>query len=110
MLTTVTLAGALIGSVSLTGSLIAWAKLDGKINKTWRFKGQKLLNGGVFALAVGLAGSLAISAGAICGMRQASMTREVASRSPAISNETTPPKPRICFFASACCGCDDRPG
>src|SRR5690606_7155057 len=28
--------GALIGSVSLSGSLIAWAKLDGRINGTWR--------------------------------------------------------------------------
>jgi NAD(P) transhydrogenase subunit beta len=29
----VTLLGALIGAVSLSGSLIAWAKLDGVINK-----------------------------------------------------------------------------
>ena len=30
---TVTLLGALIGSVSLSGSIIAWAKLDGRIKK-----------------------------------------------------------------------------
>jgi H+-translocating NAD(P) transhydrogenase subunit beta len=52
----VTLAGALIGSVSLSGSVIAWAKLDGRINKPWRFKGQQVVNGVVFlvTLAVGV--------------------------------------------------------
>ena len=35
----VTLIGALIGAVSLSGSLIAWAKLDGVINKPLRFVG-----------------------------------------------------------------------
>src|SRR5271168_2938789 len=41
----VTLAGALIGAVSLSGSLIAWAKLDGVINKPLRVKGQQFING-----------------------------------------------------------------
>jgi NAD(P) transhydrogenase subunit beta len=52
----VTIIGALIGAISLSGSLIAWAKLDGRINGTWRMKGQQFLNGTVFviALAVGL--------------------------------------------------------
>ncbi len=52
----VTVIGALIGSISLSGSLIAWAKLDGKIEKTWRMRGQQVLNGTVFlaTLAVGL--------------------------------------------------------
>ena len=47
--------GALIGSVSLSGSLIAWAKLDGRINGTWRVRGQQLLNGTIFlaTLAIG---------------------------------------------------------
>lgn len=51
----VTVIGALIGSISLSGSLIAWAKLDGKIDKTWRMRGQQVLNGTVFVatLAVG---------------------------------------------------------
>jgi NAD(P) transhydrogenase subunit beta len=51
----VTVIGALIGSISLSGSLIAWAKLDGKIDKTWRMRGQQVLNGAVFVatLAVG---------------------------------------------------------
>jgi NAD(P) transhydrogenase subunit beta len=44
----VTIIGALIGSISLTGSIIAWAKLDGRINKPWRFSGQRLSNGLIF--------------------------------------------------------------
>jgi NAD(P) transhydrogenase subunit beta len=52
----VTVIGALIGSISLSGSLIAWAKLDGKIDKTWRMRGQQVLNGTFFVatLAVGV--------------------------------------------------------
>jgi NAD(P) transhydrogenase subunit beta len=52
----VTIVGALIGAISLSGSLIAWAKLDGRINGTWRMRGQQLLNGTVFlaTLAIGL--------------------------------------------------------
>jgi NAD(P) transhydrogenase subunit beta len=51
----VTLLGALIGAVSLTGSLIAWAKLDGIIHKPLRVWGQQAINGLVmlFTLAVG---------------------------------------------------------
>ncbi|HEY3644225.1 MAG TPA: NAD(P)(+) transhydrogenase (Re/Si-specific) subunit beta, partial [Gammaproteobacteria bacterium] len=44
--------GALIGTVSFSGSLIAFAKLQGLINKSLRFKGQQLVNGLVFLLAV----------------------------------------------------------
>ena len=40
----VTLLGALIGAVSLSGSLIAWAKLDGVIDKPLRVKGQQAVN------------------------------------------------------------------
>ncbi|MFY8207465.1 MAG: NAD(P)(+) transhydrogenase (Re/Si-specific) subunit beta [Arenimonas sp.] len=36
--------GALIGSISLTGSLIAWAKLDGRMAKRFTIPGQKLFN------------------------------------------------------------------
>src|SRR5271154_3913732 len=51
----VTLAGALIGAVSLSGSLIAWAKLDGVIKKPWRVWGQQVFNAVVMlaTLAVG---------------------------------------------------------
>lgn len=51
----ITVLGALIGSVSLSGSLIAWAKLDGRITRPWRIRGQQYLNAAVFlaALAIG---------------------------------------------------------
>ena len=38
------LLGLLIGAVSFSGSIIAWAKLDGKMNKSIRFSGQKVVN------------------------------------------------------------------
>jgi len=50
----VTVIGALIGSISLSGSLIAWAKLDGKIDKTWRMRGQQALNGAFFFATLAL--------------------------------------------------------
>jgi NAD(P) transhydrogenase subunit beta len=40
----VTLLGALIGAISLSGSLIAWAKLQGIINKPLRIGGQQYFN------------------------------------------------------------------
>jgi NAD(P) transhydrogenase subunit beta len=40
----VTLLGALIGAVSLSGSLIAWAKLEGVIKKPLRVGGQQYFN------------------------------------------------------------------
>src|SRR5580698_7587546 len=59
----VTLIGALIGAVSLSGSLIAWAKLDGVINKPVRVKGQQAFNGLVLLLTVAL-GAYIVVAGA----------------------------------------------
>ena len=50
---TLAVAGALIGGVSFSGSLIAFAKLQGLINKSLRFKGQQVVNGLVFLLALG---------------------------------------------------------
>ncbi len=44
--------GALIGSVSLTGSVIAWAKLDGRLDKRFTFPGQQVFNALVFLVAV----------------------------------------------------------
>jgi NAD(P) transhydrogenase subunit beta len=52
----VTLLGGLIGAVSLSGSLIAWAKLDGVINKPLRVKGQQILNAVLMAAAVAAGG------------------------------------------------------
>src|SRR5271163_909631 len=40
----VALIGALIGAVSLAGSLIAWAKLDGVLKRPLRVRGQQVLN------------------------------------------------------------------
>jgi len=44
--------GALIGSISMTGSIIAWAKLDGRMDKRFTFAGQQFVNFAVFAAAV----------------------------------------------------------
>jgi NAD(P) transhydrogenase subunit beta len=50
-----TLAGALIGSVSLSGSIIAWAKLDELLKQPLRFKGQRLFNGLTFLVTIAVA-------------------------------------------------------
>ena len=57
-----TLIGALIGAVSLSGSLIAWAKLDGVINQPWRVKGQQILNSVVFLATLAVGGYLVFAA------------------------------------------------
>ncbi|WP_036167850.1 NAD(P)(+) transhydrogenase (Re/Si-specific) subunit beta [Noviluteimonas dokdonensis] len=44
--------GSLIGAVSLTGSIIAWAKLDGRMDKRYTFPGQQAFNALVFIAAV----------------------------------------------------------
>ncbi|MEP6617336.1 MAG: NAD(P)(+) transhydrogenase (Re/Si-specific) subunit beta [Ginsengibacter sp.] len=44
------IAGAIIGSISFAGSIIAWAKLSGKIND-FSFKGQHIINLVILALA-----------------------------------------------------------
>lgn len=43
--------GAFIGGLAFTGSLVAWAKLDGRVKKTWRFSWIQALN---FALLVAI--------------------------------------------------------
>jgi NAD(P) transhydrogenase subunit beta len=48
----VTLLGALIGSISLSGSVIAWAKLDALLKKPLQLPGMQLFNGAVLLLAV----------------------------------------------------------
>ncbi|MEB8386706.1 NAD(P)(+) transhydrogenase (Re/Si-specific) subunit beta [Rhodobacteraceae bacterium KMM 6894] len=49
---TVVMVGALIGSVALSGSIIAWAKLDGRMRKPWRVKGQSVLNSALFLVLI----------------------------------------------------------
>ena len=61
---TVTVLGALIGSVSLSGSLIAWAKLDGRIKKPWRVRGRRILNGAVLVAALALGAYIVAGGGA----------------------------------------------
>ncbi|HLT44124.1 MAG TPA: NAD(P)(+) transhydrogenase (Re/Si-specific) subunit beta [Luteimonas sp.] len=56
--------GALIGAVSLSGSVIAWAKLDGRMDKRYLFPGQQLVNGLVFVAALVLGGIVVHQLGA----------------------------------------------
>ncbi len=57
--------GGLIGSVSLSGSLIAWAKLDGRINKTLRVTGLQAINGTLLSITVGLGAWMVYNGGQI---------------------------------------------
>jgi len=61
--------GALIGSISLTGSVIAWAKLDGRMDKRYTFPGQQWFNALVFLAAIGfgIAAILTLSTPMIVG-------------------------------------------
>jgi NAD(P) transhydrogenase subunit beta len=52
--------GLIIGSVSFAGSMIAWGKLNGKVNDI-AFKGQNVLNLIFLAIALGAAGYLVIA-------------------------------------------------
>ncbi|WP_395683560.1 NAD(P)(+) transhydrogenase (Re/Si-specific) subunit beta [Dokdonella sp.] len=49
---TLAIIGALIGSISMTGSIIAWAKLDGRMDRRFTFGGQQVVNFAVLAAAV----------------------------------------------------------
>ena len=44
--------GALIGSVAFSGSVVAWAKLDGRMKKAVHFPNQQWISLGVLAVAV----------------------------------------------------------
>jgi H+-translocating NAD(P) transhydrogenase subunit beta len=54
--------GAVIGSVSFSGSIIAFAKLQGILRKAWVFAGQNYLNMGVLAGAL-ILGAVIIAQG-----------------------------------------------
>jgi NAD(P) transhydrogenase subunit beta len=58
----VTLLGALIGAVSLSGSLIAWAKLDGVIKQPLRMKGQQAVNAAVMTATLAVGGCILFAA------------------------------------------------
>lgn len=53
---TLAVLGAIIGTISLSGSIIAFAKLQGLIRKSWNFAGQQFLNLGLFAAILILGG------------------------------------------------------
>ncbi|MGN8159420.1 NAD(P)(+) transhydrogenase (Re/Si-specific) subunit beta [Salinisphaera sp. SWV1] len=59
----VTLLGAAIGSISLSGSVVAWAKLDGRLGAPWRVRGQQFINAGVLAALVLLGAGILIMPG-----------------------------------------------
>ncbi|CAN5335781.1 NAD(P)(+) transhydrogenase (Re/Si-specific) subunit beta [soil metagenome] len=61
--------GALIGSISLTGSVIAWAKLDGRMDRRYVFPGQQAFNAIVFlaAIVLGIGAILTLSPALIIG-------------------------------------------
>jgi len=56
----ITVLGALIGSVSLSGSLIAWAKLDGRMRRPFRYKAQQVVNGLVLLITLCLGAYISI--------------------------------------------------
>jgi NAD(P) transhydrogenase subunit beta len=53
--------GALIGSMAFSGSLVAYAKLQGIMRKTYRFPFQQVINGLTFLVVILLGITLAIS-------------------------------------------------
>ncbi|MGB5540858.1 MAG: NAD(P)(+) transhydrogenase (Re/Si-specific) subunit beta [Gammaproteobacteria bacterium] len=57
---TLAIAGALIGSVSFSGSLVAFAKLQGWARKPLRFPGQQVFNLALLAATVGIGAWLVI--------------------------------------------------
>ena len=58
----VTLLGGLIGAVSLSGSVIAWAKLDGVFNKPLRVSGQQIVNALALLATLGVGGAIVFAA------------------------------------------------
>ena len=54
----------LIGSLSFSGSIIAYLKLEGKFEKPMTFPGQNILNGLILLVILGLIGYLTVNSGA----------------------------------------------
>ncbi|WP_018863086.1 MULTISPECIES: NAD(P)(+) transhydrogenase (Re/Si-specific) subunit beta [Thioalkalivibrio] len=57
--------GSLIGSVAFSGSLVAYAKLEGLMKKTFTFGGQQIVNIAIFAITVLLGFMMATGGGEI---------------------------------------------
>jgi H+-translocating NAD(P) transhydrogenase subunit beta len=62
---TLAVLGGVIGSVSLSGSLIAWAKLDGRITKTLRFAGLQAVNGSLLLILIAIGAYMVWQGGAV---------------------------------------------
>ena len=60
---TMAVLGALIGSMAFSGSLVAYAKLQGTMKKTYRFPNQQIINGVTFLITILLGINLIISGG-----------------------------------------------
>lgn len=73
-------AGSLIGAVAFSGSVIAWAKLDGRLDKAFHFRGQQALNLLVFLVALALGVIIVLSPSLSI---RAEVTVEVAGQSAA---------------------------
>jgi NAD(P) transhydrogenase subunit beta len=65
---TVAAVGGFIGAVSFSGSLIAFAKLQGLITKSVRFGGQKFVNLAILLIAVGFGFMVVSGTGADSGL------------------------------------------
>jgi NAD(P) transhydrogenase subunit beta len=65
--------GGFIGAVSFSGSLIAFAKLQGLITKSVRFGGQKFVNLAILLIAVGFGFMIVSGAGAQSGLPMVSL-------------------------------------
>jgi NAD(P) transhydrogenase subunit beta len=61
VVTTLAAAGAFIGAVSFSGSLIAFGKLQGLIKRSFRFKGQQIVNLLIVAATLALGVAIVIS-------------------------------------------------
>jgi NAD(P) transhydrogenase subunit beta len=57
--------GGAIGAVALSGSLIAWAKLDGRINGVWRFPGLQAVNALIVLVILALGAWFVIQGGQV---------------------------------------------
>ncbi|MGQ0383150.1 MAG: NAD(P)(+) transhydrogenase (Re/Si-specific) subunit beta, partial [Gammaproteobacteria bacterium] len=61
VVTALAAAGAFIGAVSFSGSLIAFGKLQGLIKRSFRFKGQQIVNLVIVAATLALGASIVIA-------------------------------------------------
>ncbi len=60
-MTALATAGAFIGAVSFSGSLIAFGKLQGLIKRSFRFKGQQVVNLVIVAATLALGAYIVIA-------------------------------------------------